>query len=88
MEFISAQANGTTQTKTSLEQSDCLALGAFVGFLTADERLNLLSEKAADRSKTPSSNNLSFLNGLPVEADRHILFPALIFGHKLHVGYV
>jgi len=43
----------------------------------------LLSKQAADRGKTPCSNNLSFLNGLPVEADRHVLLSAFFCSHGL-----
>src|SRR5260370_33688474 len=83
MEFIPAGSNPPAQVKTVVEQIQGLPLRAFAGFLLANEGLDLMGQQATNRGRTPSGDDLGFLNGFPIQADCNVLlFVALGGSHS------
>src|ERR1700730_9319462 len=78
MQFIPAGSNYTAQGKTLIQQRHGLPLRAFVGFLLAYEDLNLTSQQTADRSRTPSSEDLGHPDGVSVETNGKVLFSIVL----------
>ncbi len=68
-----------TEVKTFVEERERVTLCLLVGLVFVHHSLDLGRKKTTDRRVSPRSQDLRLTDGLPVEADRHIL---------LHVNYV
>src|SRR5258708_4994079 len=63
--------------ETVVEEGRGLTLGAFVGFFLAHEDFNLLGQQSANGGVAPGGDDLSFTNGLAVQADGDILLHSI-----------
>jgi hypothetical protein len=91
MPFVPARPNHATQMKALFEQFPRLSLGTFVSLFLPHERLDFLSDKAADGRLTPGGKNPSFSEHLTVETERYVLFAISRSSHNVssyHVYHV
>ena len=93
MPLFPAEADRAAQVKALIEQGQGLTSGVFVGFLFADEKLNLTSQEAADRRTSAGGEDFSLAQGLAIQTDRYILLihKLILQNHALcvlHVLYV
>jgi hypothetical protein len=79
MELVTADWTFAAEVKALIEQGQRLAFRPLVGFIVADETLDLRSEQSAERSAAARGENLGALNCFSVETNRNALL-SVTFG--------
>jgi hypothetical protein len=77
MQFVPVRSNYTPQMKGLIEKHQRLAFGTFVCFILTYKELDFLGQETADRSLTPSGENLGFFEHFPAQTYGYILFSAV-----------